>query len=86
MANHEILKMLHEELVKKADSKTIERIKGAKSKDEALSILEEASIDHDDELLAAVSGGTDDLSQEGEDKGLCWTYGCKSYECTPLWI
>ena len=61
---NEIIKMLNEELEKKVDGETLNRLKGAKTKKEALAILEETSIKLDDEILDAVSGGDDDNTWE----------------------
>ena len=66
----DIMKMLNEELGKKVDSETLEKLKGAKTKKEGLAILEKMSIKLDDDMLDAVSGG-DDVDPENCDR-LCW--------------
>ena len=70
----EIAKMLHEELSKKVDSETMGKLKNAKSSSEALSILEDASISLDENVLAAVSGGDEenDLDMIWNCHELCW--------------
>lgn len=57
MDRTEIMNMFKTELEGKLDQDTINRLKEAKSSKEALSILEDASIELNDEQLAAVSGG-----------------------------
>ena len=62
--------MLKDEIEKKVDPETLKKLGKAGSKEEALSILSDASIDIDDEKLAAVSGGegsVEDFLQNGVD-------------------
>ncbi len=73
MDKKEILKMLKEEVVNKVDSATLDKLKAAGSKDEAFSILRDASIELNDEMLDAVAGGVED-----DDSFIEW---CSSYEC-----
>ena len=75
MADKEVLKMLHDELMKKVDEDTINKLKGAKTKEEGLAILEDASISLDDELLASVPGG-DEESITDEMLGYCVWHWC----------
>ncbi len=58
MSKEESLKMLKDEITKKVDSDTLKKLENAKSKDEALAILEEASVELDEELLSSVSSGS----------------------------
>ena len=70
MDKKEAFKMLKDEIEKKVDPETLKKLGKAGSKEEALSILSDASIDIDDEKLAAVSGGegsVEDLLQNGVD-------------------
>lgn len=55
-----VLNKLKDEVLAKADDETLAKLKNVKSPREALSVLEGVSIDLDDEMLAAVSGGSDD--------------------------
>lgn len=57
MDNNQVLEMLKEEIESKVDAETLERLKMAKTEKEALSILEEASVELNEEQLAAVAGG-----------------------------
>ena len=57
MDNKEILKMLKEEVERKADAETIEKLKNAGSANEAISILKSASVELDEDMLTAVAGG-----------------------------
>ena len=75
MADKEVIKMLHDELMKKVDEKTVNKLKGARTKEEALSILEEASVSLDDEMLALVPGG-DTEGITDEKVGFCVWYWC----------
>ena len=68
MDKKEAFNMLKDEIENKVDPETLKKLGKADSKEEALSILSEASVDIDDEKLAAVSGGdgsVDDLLQKG---------------------
>ena len=70
MDNKELLKMLKDEITSKVDAETLKKLESAGSKEEALSILSEASVEIDDEKLAAVSAGE---GIEGElEEGLKW--------------
>ncbi len=71
MDRNEILKMLKEEIASKVDAETLKRLETAGSKDEALSILSEASVEIDEEKLAIVSGG-ENLEGELLENGLQW--------------
>ena len=54
MADKDVLRMLHDEIMKKVDENTAKRLKDARTKEEGLAILEEASIKLDDDLLAVL--------------------------------
>jgi hypothetical protein len=71
MDRNEILKMLKEEIASKVDVETLKKLETAGSKDEALSILSEASVEIDEEKLAIVSGG-ENLEGELLENGLQW--------------
>lgn len=51
------LKKIKDELESKVDEATLNRLKAAKSPEDALSILDSVSIQLDDDMLDAVSGG-----------------------------
>ena len=75
MADKDVLRMLHDEIMKKVDENTAKRLKDARTKEEGLAILEEASIKLDDDLLASVPGG--DTSQlEDMMVGYCVWHWC----------
>ena len=59
MDRKELLNMLKVEINDKVDAKTMEKLKASKTKKEALSILEGASVNINDEMLSAVAGGED---------------------------
>ena len=65
MEKDQILKMLEEQVQAKADNETFEKLRNAKSPEEALPILENLSIKLDDEMLSAVSGGEDEELGDG---------------------
>ena len=70
MDKKELLKMLKEEIENKVDGETLKKLEKAGSKEEALSILSAASIELDDEKLAAISAGQ---NLEGElEEGIQW--------------
>lgn len=60
-----IINMLKSELEGKLDQDTINRLNEAKSSKEALSILEEASIELSDDVLSAVAGGDLNMEENG---------------------
>ena len=62
MDRTEIINMLKSELEGKLDKDTINKLNEAKTSHEALSILEDASIELSDDVLSAVAGG--DLNME----------------------
>ncbi len=66
MDKNDALKMFKEEIMSKLDPGTIEALKNAKSKKEALSLLEDVSIKLDDDMLAAVAGGAEDDEEVGD--------------------
>ena len=76
MDRNEIMKMLKNEVESKVDSATLEKLKTAKSKDEALSILQGASVELDDEMLSAVAGG-DEVTD-----GDFWCADCSDNHCS----
>ena len=53
------LKKIKDELESKVDEATLNRLKAAKSPEDALSILDSVSIPLDDDVLDTVSGGMD---------------------------
>ena len=69
MDNNNVLKMLKDELKSKVDEATFDRLKSAKSSEEALSILEGVSVKLDDDMLAAVTGGSEDMNDSEWDEG-----------------
>ena len=74
MNQSDIFKMFNDQVAGKIDAATLDKLKGATSKKEALSILEGASVNLGDDLLAAVSGGADDA-------GANWCFDCGGNEC-----
>ena len=78
MDKNEALKMLKEEISSKVDPAMLEKIKNAKSKKEALSLLEGVSIKLDDEMMSAVAGGADEDGEIGE---WCLDDGCDGLYC-----
>ena len=76
MDKNDVIKMLNDELSSKLDEATIAKLKNVKSKKEALSILEGASVNLSDDMLAAVSGGAED------DELQSW---CIDKDCDGLW-
>ena len=66
MDKEQAFEMLKNEISGKLDEDTKNRLKNAKSSQEALAILEETSIQLDDEMLSAVSAGSDDENENGE--------------------
>ena len=77
MADKEVMKMLRDELASKVDGETLKKLKGAKTKEEGLAILEAASIELDDEVLALIPGG-DGLQSI---TGWCHGFGCSKHLC-----
>ena len=77
MDKNDALKMFKEEIAKNVNPDTLEALKKAKSKKEALSMLEGVSIKLDDEMLSAVAGGMD----EEEDGDWCIDDGCDGLYC-----
>ena len=74
MDKKDIIKMLKTEVESKADEATLAKLKEAKSPKEALSILEEASIELNEDSLAAIAGGSgdeDDVNGLGIDINWC---------------
>lgn len=83
MAKTDALNMLREELSKKLDDSTVKKLANAKSKKEALSILEDASIELDDDAMSAISAGSDmdeiadlERSEWCTEDGPCVRYSC----------
>ena len=64
MDKKQAFEMLKNEISGKLDEDTKSRLKNAKSSKEALSILESASIELDDDMLSAVAAGSDDEIDE----------------------
>ena len=60
MSKTDALKMMKDELLSKVDQDTLKKLGKVKSKEETLSILEEASIELSDDMLSAISGGLDE--------------------------
>ena len=93
MDKNDVLKMLKAEMKSKVDAGTLDRLKAAKSPDEALSILEGASVSLSDDMLAAVSGGAGETREleglEGlenlENVGWC-NHTCKKVCPDYCWI
>ncbi|MBO4889756.1 MAG: hypothetical protein J5574_02080 [Lachnospiraceae bacterium] len=80
MDKNQILKMLQDQVHAKADPETIEKLRNVKSPKDALPILENLSIDLDDEMLSAVSGGG---NGELGDSSWCSIY-CPDHVCDRL--
>ena len=59
MSKTDVLKMLKDELLSNVDQDTLKKLGKVNSKEETLSILEEASIELSDDMLSAISGGTE---------------------------
>lgn len=80
MDNKKTIDMLKDEVMAKADPETISKLKNVKSPKEALARLEGLSIDIDDEMLSAVSGGEglDDINAWCEKFCPDYTY-CRGY-------
>ena len=74
MDKKEVIKILHDEIAGRVDAETIEKIKNAKTKKEALEILEGASVELDEEKLSMVSGGED-------TDGWCPEKNCEGLFC-----
>ena len=81
MDRTEVMNMLKSELEGKLDQDTINRLKEAKSSKEALSILEGASIELNDDMLAAVAGGGE--NEWGMPLGECEFYHQEDPTATP---
>ena len=81
MDNKEVIKMLNDEISKKIDADTLDKLKNARTKKEALSLLEGASVVLSDEVLSVVSGGDDD------DGGFSWCpeKNCDGLLCPGYW-
>ena len=77
MNKNDVIRMLNNEISGKIDEATIAKLKNAKSKKEALGMLEELSIELNDEMLAAVSGG----SEEDDLQSWCIDKGCDGLWC-----
>ncbi len=90
MDRNEVLKMLKGEIESKLDSSTLDKIKTAKSKKEALSILEGTSVELNDDILGAIAGGENIDEEVGwtcfdkDCPDLCPTY-CYTYVCYTLY-
>ncbi len=78
MDKKEALKMFKEEIMSKVDPGMIEALKNAKSKKEALSLLEGASVKLDDDMIAAVAGGAEDDEEVGD---WCLDKDCDGLYC-----
>ena len=76
MSKMDAMKMLKDEISKKVDEETLKKFKNAKSKEEALSILEGTSIKLNDDMLAAVSGGVGEDGFCGDNAGWCDDNDC----------
>ena len=66
MDKKQVFEMLKNEISGKQDEDTKSKLNNAKSSKEALAILEGVSIELDDEMLSAVSAGSDDENENGE--------------------
>ncbi len=92
MSNSDTLKMFKDEISRKVDADTLKKLENAASKKEALAILEEASVELSDDMLAAVAGGDDgidiDDGSDGDGGGnFCAAdagWGCDSNTCVNL--
>ena len=74
MNKNELYQMFKDEVGSKIDAETMKKLECAKTKKEALSILESVSVELSDDMLAAISGGAD------EDGIWCWTH-CFGHDC-----
>ena len=71
MDKKEIFKMLKEEIESKVDAETLKKLEKAGTKEEALSILSDASVELDEEKLSAIAGG-EGLEGKMVEQGLEW--------------
>ena len=74
MEKNEVIKMLNEELGRKVDAATIDKLKNAKTQKEALDILRGVSVNLSEDALSAISGGE-------EGVGWCPEKNCDGLLC-----
>lgn len=84
MDKKQVFDMLKDEISGKLDADARGKLQNAKSPKDALSILEGASIELDDEILSAVAAGELDEGEIGED----WCFNKQCGDLCPdyCWI